>query len=340
VAAAVAINGRAAARSEIGGVERVAREMSARLPELRPDRYRLVSPPPDMAHRAGQAWEQTVLPVRARGARLIYSPANLAPLRSTRNVVVIHDVAALRHPEWYSRTYVEYQRRMLPAIAARARQVITVSEFARGEIAAVLDLDPGRIAVIPNGVGEQFSQRADPGPARAAYGLRRPYALVVGTRIGRKNLAALAAAERRLRELDVELVSAGSGRGYMRPGDAPPGRALGYVDDALLPALYAGAELVLMPSLYEGFGLPCLEAMAAAVPVVAADRGALPETCGQAALLVDPEDPEALAEAAHTAVTDGRRRVELMEAGLRRAAELTWDRTAAATDELIGRLLA
>lgn len=339
MAATVAINGRAAVREQIGGVERVARAMTTRLPALRPERYRVVRPPPDMAHRAGHAWEQAALPLRARGAKLIYSPANLAPLSSSRNVVVIHDVAALRHPEWYSRPYAEYQRRMLPAIAARARQVITVSEFSRGELAAVLGIDPARVEVVPNGVDERFSPRADPEPARAAHGLRGDYALVVGTRIARKNAAALAAARRRLAEADVELVAVGSDRAYMRTGAEPPARPLGYVDDELLPGLYAGAQLLLMPSLYEGFGLPCLEAMASSVPVVAGDRAALPETCGGAALLVDPDDAEALASAALSAATDGRVRVELMEAGLRRAKELTWDRAAAATDALIDRLL-
>src|SRR5882672_10208810 len=110
----VVINARAAVRTEIGGVERVAREMVARLPQLAPDRYRVVKPPRALAHRAGHAWEQAVLPF-AR-ADLIYCPANLAPLASRRNVVVIHDLAALRHPEWYSRPYVAWQKRALPAI--------------------------------------------------------------------------------------------------------------------------------------------------------------------------------------------------------------------------------
>jgi glycosyltransferase involved in cell wall biosynthesis len=125
----------------------------------------------------------------------------------------------------------------------------------------------------------------------------------------------------------------------MRAGEEAPGRAIGYVDDALLPGLYAGAELLLMPSLYEGFGLTCLEAMACGTPVVASDRGALPETCAGAALLADPEDPDALATAAVTAASDATRRRELADAGLRRAAELTWDRSALATDALIDRVL-
>src|SRR5437868_1635652 len=102
----VVINSRAAVRAEIGGVERVAREMVARLPRLAPSRYRVARPPRGMAHRAGHLWEQAVLPL-TRG-RLIYSPANLAPVASGRNVVVIHDVSALRHPEWYSRAYVAW----------------------------------------------------------------------------------------------------------------------------------------------------------------------------------------------------------------------------------------
>jgi glycosyltransferase involved in cell wall biosynthesis len=125
----------------------------------------------------------------------------------------------------------------------------------------------------------------------------------------------------------------------MRAGSQPPGRALGYVDDELLPGLYAGAELLLMPSLYEGFGLPCLEAMACGTPVVAANRGALPEIYSDAALMVDPEDADALADAAVSVASDGARRVEMMAAGLARAAELTWDRAARETDALIDSLL-
>src|SRR4051794_5380848 len=307
----VAINARAAVRTEIGGVERVAREMVSRLPR---ERYRAYAPPPALAHRAGHLWEQLALPLVP--AQLIYCPANLAPLASRRNVVVIHDVAALRHPEWYSKPYVAWQRALLPRIARRARLVITVSEFSRREIQDVLGVDA---TVIPNGVDE----RLKPGP-------KKDYALVVGTKIARKNLAALTATAA---ALEMELVAAGSPRGYMR-GESTTIRELGYVSDDELPALYAGARVLLMPSLYEGFGLPCLEAMASGTPVVAANRGALPETCGDAALVVEPED---FAEAAVQAVTTERER--LTQAGLARAARFTWERTARETDQAISRLL-
>jgi glycosyltransferase involved in cell wall biosynthesis len=305
----VAINARAAVRTEIGGVERVAREMVARLPR---ERYRVLKPPPFLAHKAGHAWEQAILPLTR--AELIYSPANLAPVVSRRNVVVIHDVAPLRHPEWYSKLYVSYQRAVLPAIAKRARLVITVSEFSRREIQEVLGVDA---TVIPNGVDERFK----PGP-------KKDYALVVGTRIARKNLAALSETAA---ALGIEVVAAGSARGYMK-GENTKIRELGYVPDDELPALYAGARVLLMPSLYEGFGLPCLEAMASGTPVVAANRGALPEICGDAALVVEPEE---FADAAVEAVGNER----LTQAGLARAARFTWERTARETDQAIEALL-
>lgn len=338
--APVVIDARAAARRELGGVERVAREMAAHLPRLRPGRYAVMHPPARLSQRAGHLWEQALLPVAARRARAIYCPANAAPLASRRSVVVIHDLAALRHPEWYSRQFATYHRRVLPLLARRARRLIAPSEFSRQEVAEGLGVDPDAIAVVPNGVDERFSPSADAERVRRTYGLARPYVLLVGTRIARKNLAALTEAARRLSELGVGVVSAGSVRHYTRPDETPPMRALGYVPEPYLPGLYAGALALAMPSLYEGFGIPVLEAMASGVPVVAADRAALPETCGGAALLVDPDDEAALRDALVQAVTDEELRQKLVRAGLERASHFSWDRAAAATDAVIDDALA
>ena len=309
-----------------------------RLPALRPDRYRVLSPARAFAHRAGHLWEQAVLPAQARGSELLYCPANLAPIADRRTVVVIHDAAALRFPGAYSRTYVAYQRLMLPLIAHRARLVITVSDFARTELVELLRVAPERVKVIPAGVDERFRPTVDPAPARQAYGLHRPYALALGTRSVRKNLSALEAAASVLRERGIEPVLAGGQRDYLRDSDTTL-RSLGYVSEAHLPALYAGARVLAVPSLHEGFGLPCLEAMASGVPVVAARRGALPETVGDAGLLVDPGNDDELTDAVVAAACDQGLRARLIAAGLRRAAAYPWRRTAVLTDRAMGKLL-
>ncbi len=328
----IVLNARAASRPELGGVERWAREMVARLPALDPA-YVVARPPPRLVHRAGQVWEQLVLPARARAAHasLLFSPANLAPLAWPRNVVVIHDAAALRDPRWYSRGYVTAQRALLPRIARRALHVVTVSEFSRREIVTLLRVAPEQVSVVSGGVDERFSPAADAASTAARLGLARPYVLTVASATARKNVGALGPAAAELAREGIDVVVAGGDRPQFaqRPDDER-GRLcrLGHVDEALLPGLYAGAVAFVLPSLYEGFGLTCLVALAAGVPVVAADRGALPETCAGAALLVDPTDREALATALARAVHDEQWRAGARAAGLARAAELTWDRSA------------
>ena len=330
----VAIDARAAIRPELGGVERWARELAVRLPALRRETYVVLRPPPALAHRAGHAWEQLVLPVRAArlGARALLCPANLAPIAYGRTVVVIHDAAPLRHPGWYSPAYARWQRLVLPAIARRARRVITVSEFSRRELHELLGVDA---AVVPGGVDERFSPSADPGPARRALGLDRPYVLCVASHTARKNLAALVPAARTLAADGIELVVAGGHRPqFAREAGLDALRLLGHVDDALLPGLYAGAEAFALPSRYEGFGLPVLEAMASGAPVVAAAAGALPETCAGAAVLAEP-DGEAFAAALGALLRDPAERERLRAAGLARAAAFSWDATAHAVDALL-----
>jgi glycosyltransferase involved in cell wall biosynthesis len=337
----VVIDARAAARARIGGVERWAVEMVTRLPALRPGGYVVAQPPPALAHLPGHLWEQAALPLRARRARaaLVYAPANLAPLAWPRNVVMVHDAAVIRHPEWYSRTYARLQRLMLPVIARRAVHVVTPSSFARAEVIELLGADPEKVSVIAGGVDARFHPHADPDPALRPRGLARPYVLTVGTPGPRKNLSALSAAAERLAAEGIDLVAAGGGRRYIPDAAAPGLRPLGYVPDAELPGLYAGARAFVLPSVHEGFGLPCLEAMACGVPVVAARTAALGETCGGAALMVNPEDgQEGFADALMQILHDDGLRAQLREAGLARAAGLTWDRAARATDALLARV--
>lgn len=346
----VLINARAAARREVGGVERWARELAARLPALRPDVYSVARPPGALAHRAGHAWEQGALPLLAAAARAgaILCPANLGPLTWPRNVIVLHDASTLVHPEWYGRAYATWQRALVPALARRASALITVSEFSRRELADATGVAPERFHVVPGGVGPRFAAAGEaPGEGgaaarvRKALGLRRPYVLTVTTQSARKNAAALEPAARALARRGVDLVAAGGGRAYLPGARAAEGvRALGYVDEALLPALYAGASAFVLASRYEGFGLTCLEAMASGVPVVAADAGALPETCADAALLVDPDDGDSIAGALERCLDDAAEAERLRAAGRARAAAFTWQRTARAVDLVVRGALA
>jgi glycosyltransferase involved in cell wall biosynthesis len=269
-------------------------------------------------------------------ASLVFCPASLAPLAWRHNVVLMHDAVVLRHPELYGRAYIAWERRVLPAIARRARRVITVSEHSRHEIIDLLGADPGRVFVVSPGVDESFGPSADAERARAALDLSSPYVLTVAASGLRKNLRALEEAARRLQAEGVDVVVAGGSRAHLHPESVLEGaRHIGYVTDEHLPGLYAGALAFVLPSLHEGFGLPCIEAMACGTPVVASNRAALPETCADAALLVDPQDHDALAEAVIAAALDEAIAHRLRGAGLRRAAEFSWDRTVREIDALL-----
>lgn len=336
----IIVNARAAARPQITGVERWAREMARRLPELDPERYLVMQPPPALSKRPGQAWEQLLLPAAAarHKARAIYNPANLAPIAWPSNVVQIHDAVAFRHPEWYSPAYVRWQRTVVPRVARRAKLVITVSEWSRAEIMEFLGVPAERIRVVPGGVDPRFSAAIDYEPVCARLGLTKPYVLAIGDRGPRKNLDALRPAVGLLRAQGIDLVVAGGGRGHQLGSELQGARDLGYVADADLPALYAGARAFALPSLHEGFGLTVLEAMAAGVPVVASRRAALPEVVTGAGVLVDPDDWGLFGAALVKAATDKQERTRLSERGRQVAARYTWERAANAVHSILSRL--
>jgi glycosyltransferase involved in cell wall biosynthesis len=340
--APIVLNCRVAARPTITGVERWTLEVSRRLRALDPERY-LIAAPPAWAHSgpAGHAWEQFALPAIAarHRARAIFSPANLAPIAWPRNVIVVHDAAVLRVPAAYSRAYRTWHRWLGIEAARRAQAVVTVSEFSRRELIELGGLDPARLTVIGGGVDPRFSPSEDDHTAATALGLRRPYVLTIATDDPRKNLDALVPCAAALAQRGIELVWAGDSRPQFARTRPPTGlRALGYVPDELLVGLYRGAEAFVLPSRYEGFGLTCLEAMACGTPVVAADRAALPEVCGDAALLVDPDDPSAITRAVLAVCEDGRRAAHLRAAGIGRARHYGWERAAAACDALLRAL--
>jgi glycosyltransferase involved in cell wall biosynthesis len=263
---------------------------------------------------------------------------------STRLVTTVHDLIPLRFPRLTPRRHRWAVRLLLPGALRRATRVIAVSEATRAEVLARFGLPAEKVRVVPEAAPPAFGVPVPAAAARvrARYGLEGPYVLFVGLLEPKKNLAGLLDAVARLVRSgawgDTRLVLAGA------PGwglEDLPGRIaglgldsivrrLGPVPEADLPALYAGALAFVFPSLWEGFGLPVLEAMAAGTPVVASGRGALPEVTGGAALLVEPE-AGALAEALGAVLADKALRERLREAGLARAQAFSWERTARET---------
>jgi glycosyltransferase involved in cell wall biosynthesis len=268
-------------------------------------------------------WYLAALPRKARrdGMDVLHCPTQRAPTRSGLPLVVtFHDLAVLRHPETFNRWTRTYSRRVLPRVVRAASRLIAVSEFTKRELLDLLDVPGEQVRVIPNAVGEPFTADGDAGAG--------DYVLAVSTLEPRKNLTRLVEGYRRAGLNGLPLLVAGAaGWGGVRvEGDGV--RWLGEVQDEELARLYRGARAVAYVSLYEGFGLPVLEAMACGAPVVAARTDALEEVSGGAAVLVDPLDPDAIAAGLQEAID---RREELRPLGLARARAFDWHRVARET---------
>jgi glycosyltransferase involved in cell wall biosynthesis len=260
------------------------------------------------------AWYPLVLPRRARGADVLHCPTYYGPFASrTPLVVTVHDVAVLRHPDTFPAWTRLYAPRAVPRVLRAAARVIAVSEFTKRELIELLGVAEEKIRVVPNAVEPEFA----PGGPRT----EGEYVLAVGTLEPRKNLARLEQAARHA-GIDLRVVGApGWGR-------VSANGWLGRVADEELARLYRGAACLAYPSLYEGFGIPILEAMACGTPVVTSRGGATEEVAGGAAVLVDPLDVDSIAAGIEEALA---RRDELRALGLERVREYSWDATAQAT---------
>ncbi len=283
-------------------------------------------------------WEQFVLPKLAKKHKvdILHSPANMAPLLyNGPSVVHIHDLCFVVNPQWYSYTFHTAYNFLIPRLAKKATRVVTNSNNSRNDLLQFYNVDAGKVRLIYWAVDQTFGQKEIPPPEVIA---ENDYILYVGSLEPRKNIGNLIEAFERLRmrnpDLKTKLVLIG--------GESPLFADVrlqiktfhqdvvfkGFVSDEELRAYYRYAQAVAYPSLYEGFGLPPLEAMASGAPVVTSNTSSLPEVVGNAALMVSPYDCDQLAETLERIVRDPVLRHELRQRGYEQVKKFNWYRVA------------
>jgi glycosyltransferase involved in cell wall biosynthesis len=285
------------------------------------------------------------LALRMKKIDVMHGPNFIVPLRCPcPTVVTIHDVSFLSHPHHFGRAWRTYVTSLMPSVLRSAGGIICVSESAKRDLLSAYEIAEKKVHVVHNGLDHarfHTGTRLDEGWAYSV-GIAKRYLLHVGVFAERKNIPVLLRAVAKLRD-------AGNFEGcqLVLAGKEPPGVVgarsiddtirdfhlhevvlkLGHVPDNKLAGLYAGAALLVMPSMYEGFGFPVLEAMATGTPVIASNASSLPEIAGDAAVLVAPGDESALADAIHALLEDDVRRQELRAKGLAQAQKFDWKRT-------------
>jgi len=276
----------------------------------------------------------------------------LPPLRRGKRLVTIHDLSFLRYPEGAEPSLRRYLSTAVPRSVAEADLVLADSESTRQDVGELLGVRLSKVEVLYPGVGEAFRPVEDSAAlthVQELYGLSHPFLLTVGTLEPRKNIVAVLDAYAQLRRgkgFEHQLVIAG-GLGWRYGGIFSRVEELSledsvsfldYVPDEHLPALYSLADVLVFPSLYEGFGLPPLEAMACGTPVVTSNSSSLPEVIGDAGLMVPAGDTSALAEAIRMVLEDSHVRQELVSKGLSRAARFSWRDSGERLIGIYGRL--
>jgi glycosyltransferase involved in cell wall biosynthesis len=354
----VGVDGRAFA-SPAGGVRRYVRELYTAIAQHHPELQVVAIGAPANANippglerldavpfPTNLGWMLASIPLAARRAALdvYHAPAYTAPLWGVHpQVLTIHDVSYERRPEWNAYRNDPMRRLFYRTSARVADRIVTDSTFSREEIGVAYGIPERRIDVVPLAAATTFT----PGvfePASAGPAVRRPYALHVGDLHIRRNVRTALAAILRARRAhpataSLSLVCAGVDRGtapeLMRQareaGDPEALTILGVVSDSTLVNLYRGAEVLVYPSRYEGFGLPILEAMQCGIPVIGARAASVPEVVGSAGIIVDELDVEQWAAAISSVLADPCVHAELSRKSLERAAAYSWQRTARET---------
>ncbi|MBI3291241.1 MAG: glycosyltransferase family 4 protein [Elusimicrobia bacterium] len=303
----------------------------------------------------GTMWMQTQLPLWLIQDHIdiFWGTQHILPLLSPRSIrmfLTVHDLIYLRYPETMTWKSLTINKLLIPSSLKRADFLVAISESTAQDIAMFYEVNSKPLRVVPEGISSQFYPRPKE-EARSLiethFNVTSPYLLVIGTFEPRKNFLGCVEAFLKIADqIPHCLLLVGPSGWKMTPFSRrirpllEKGRAkiLGFVPQPLMPFLYSAADLFLFPSLYEGFGLPPLEAMACATPVVASQAGSLPEVLGESAVWVDPHDSNSIAQGIMRLLRDVKLQSDLIQKGLSRTQLYRWDRTAAAILEIINGL--
>ncbi|BBI31804.1 glycosyltransferase family 4 protein [Cohnella abietis] len=279
----------------------------------------------------GHPWEQLVLPYYARKGLLI-NLCNTGPLLMRNQIVTIHDMAVFEYPKSYSFLFRNAYKIIQKALGIRALRIMTVSKFSKSQLMAHCRIKENKISVVE--LGKEHMQRLEPDREWLNHHqlAKQNYLLAVSSMNPSKNFSNIVRAIEMLEGVDYQIVIAGGTNGKVFSAAGLPHsdkvKLLGYVTDRQLKALYEGAACFLFPSIYEGFGLPPLEAMTCGTPVIVSRSASLPEVCGEATIYCNPNDPTDIASKISQVMKDTHLRQSLSVKGLERASGFSWEKCA------------
>lgn len=335
----------------ISGVQRFAIELAKELKRINPaiifvSPYNIIHK--ELAEELGVIvvglnksvlWEQIDLPLYLlrNGSPLLINLCNVAPILYNNQIITIHDMAFFINPTWFRKKFTRYYTFVIPIISKRAKLVFTVSNFSKQEIIKYLSILPEKIKVIYNGT----SELAD---SNNSYPITEKYILVVGSVNPRKNISRLINAFNSIPDKDYKLIVAGDNSSVFNNKDSRITTTtediifMGRIDDQTLASLYKKAILFIYPSLYEGFGIPPLEAMSYDCPTLVSDIGSLREVCADASAYVNPVDTDGIANKITELIQDKDKRLDLVAKGAINIKRFSWNSSARKVAESIDAL--